>query len=49
MDGQRAQESLGLTEVTPEAFQSVLEGEDLEGNTLVLSASNGEHRPRVGL
>ena len=35
---------LGLTEVTPEAFQSVLEGMDAKGNQLVFAASNGEHR-----
>jgi len=37
-------QSLGLTEVTPEGFQSILEGKDLEGNTLVQAASNGVHR-----
>jgi conjugative relaxase-like TrwC/TraI family protein len=35
---------LGLTEVTPESFQAVLEGKDLDGNTLVQAASNGVHR-----
>jgi conjugative relaxase-like TrwC/TraI family protein len=41
--GKGAQE-LGLTEVTPEAFQGVLEGVDAKGNQLVFAASNGEHR-----
>jgi conjugative relaxase-like TrwC/TraI family protein len=41
--GKGAQE-LGLTEVTPEAFQGVLEGMDAKGNQLVFAASNGEHR-----
>jgi conjugative relaxase-like TrwC/TraI family protein len=41
--GKGAQE-LGLAEVTPEAFQSVLEGMDAKGNQLVFAASNGEHR-----
>ncbi len=41
--GKGAQE-LGLTEVTPKAFQSVLEGMDAKGNQLVFAASNGEHR-----
>ncbi|OPY61284.1 MAG: Multifunctional conjugation protein TraI [Syntrophorhabdaceae bacterium PtaU1.Bin034] len=36
--------TLGLAEVDPDAFQAVLEGKDLAGNTLVAAASNGEHR-----
>lgn len=36
---------LGLRDVTPEAFQSILEGRDPDGNTLVPPASNGIHRP----
>ena len=36
---------LGLTDVTPEAFQAILEGKDPEGNVLVQAASNGVHRP----
>jgi len=35
---------LGLEEVTPEIFQTLLEGKDLEGNTLVRAAQNGTHR-----
>ena len=37
-------QSLGLNEVDPGTFQSVLEGMDTKGNRLVLPASNGEHR-----
>ena len=37
-------EALGLRNVDPGAFQAVLEGKDLHGNTLVAPASNGEHR-----
>jgi conjugative relaxase-like TrwC/TraI family protein len=40
----KGSESLGLTEVTPEGFQAILEGKDLEGNALVQAASNGVHR-----
>lgn len=40
----KGSKALGLTKVDPEAFQAILEGKDMQGNTLVSAASNGEHR-----